>query len=92
MHARIGMAGVVGASSRLDAELTAVRQDKGTTSRGHNKMLLKLCRLPAIAPHLIGRQVYGSSLYQGALPGELLDIDDHSGYVALYQLDAGSQG
>ena len=44
------------------------------------------------APHLIGCQVYGSSLYQGALPGELLDIDDHSGYVALYQLDAGSQG
>ena len=44
------------------------------------------------APHLIGCQVYGNSLYQGAPPGELVDIDDHSGYVALYQLDAGSQG
>ena len=29
-HARINMVGVVGDSSRLDAEFTAVRQDKGT--------------------------------------------------------------
>ena len=40
------------------------------------------------APHLIGRQVYGSSLYQGAPPDELVDIDDRSGCVPLYQLDA----
>ena len=32
-HTRISIAGVGGISSRLDAEFTAVRQDKGTASR-----------------------------------------------------------
>lgn len=50
--AHIGNAGVVGTSSRLDSEFTAVRQDKGATSRGHNKMLVKLHRVPAIARHV----------------------------------------
>ena len=38
--ARIGSAGVVGASSRLDAVFTAVLQDKGAASRGHRKLVL----------------------------------------------------
>ena len=52
--ARIGNAGVVGTSSRPDAEFTAVRQEKGATSRGHNKKLVKLHRLLSIAPHVHG--------------------------------------
>ena len=38
--AHIGSAGVVGASSRLDAVFMAVLQDKGTASRGHRKLVL----------------------------------------------------
>ena len=50
--AHIGIAGVVGASSRLDAEFSAVRQDKGTPSRGHRELVLvKSHRVPTIAPH-----------------------------------------
>ena len=52
--ARIGNASVVGTSSWLDDVFTTVLQDKGTASWGHNKMLVKLRRLPAIVPHLHG--------------------------------------
>ena len=43
--ARIGNAGVVGASSRLDAVFTAVFQDKGVASRGHRELVLVKSRL-----------------------------------------------
>ena len=35
--ARIGIAGVVGASSQLDAEVTTVCEDKDSASRDHGK-------------------------------------------------------
>ena len=38
--ARIGNAGVVGASSLLDAVFTVVLQDKGAASWGHRKLVL----------------------------------------------------
>ncbi len=50
--AHTSIASVVGASSRLDADFTAVRQDKGTPSRGHRELVLvKSHRLPTIASH-----------------------------------------
>jgi hypothetical protein len=98
-RAHIGVAGVVGTSSRLDAEYAAVRQDKGRRLTGPWKggviesaspwvgstpksdlyagdaMDLYAKNLSAVigAPHLIGRQVYGSPLYQGTSPGELVE-------------------
>ena len=61
--ARIGNAGVVGTSSRLDAEFTAVRQDKGTASRGHRELVLvKSRRLLAITPRLHGLRVANSTM------------------------------
>ena len=36
-HARIDMAGVVGASSRLDAKVTAVCEDKDSASRDRGR-------------------------------------------------------
>ena len=61
--ARIGNAGVVGASSRLDAVFTAVLQDKGTASRGHRELVLvKSRRLLAITPRLHGLRVANSTM------------------------------
>jgi len=63
MLARIGNAGVVGASSRLDAVFTAVLQDKGTASRGHRELVLvKSRRLLAITPRLHGLRVANSTM------------------------------
>ena len=62
-HARIGMVGVVGDSSWLDAEFTAVRQDKGTASRGHRELaLVKSRRLIAIMLRLHGLRVKNSTM------------------------------
>ena len=61
--AHISNTGVVGTSSRLDAEFTAVRQDKGTASRGHRELaLVKLRRLLAITPRLHGLHVANSTM------------------------------
>ena len=61
--ARIGNIGVIGTSSRLDAEFTAVRQDKGTASRGHRELaLVKSRRLIAIMLRLHGLRVKNSTM------------------------------
>lgn len=44
--ARIGSAGVVGASSQLDAVFMVVLQDKGTASQGHRKLVFGKVTLP----------------------------------------------
>ena len=66
--ARIGSAGVVGASSRLDAVFTAVLQDKGTASQGHQKLVLaKSHCLLAITPHLHGLRVVETVMWHHLL-------------------------
>ena len=61
--ARIGNIGVIGTSSRLDAEFTAVRQDKGTASRGHRELaLVKSHRPLAITLRLHGLRVANSTM------------------------------
>ena len=66
--ARIGNADVVGASSRLDAVFTAVLQDKGTASRGHQKLVLaKSHCLLAIMPHLHGLRVVETVMWHHLL-------------------------
>ena len=61
--ARIGNAGVVGASSRLDVVFTTVLQDKGTASQGHRELVLvKSRRLLAITPRLHGLRVANSTM------------------------------
>ena len=56
--AHSGIAGVVGASSWLDVEFTAVLQDKRTPSRGHRELVLAKSRcLLAVTPHLHGIRV-----------------------------------
>ena len=66
--AHIGSAGVVGASSRLDAVFKAVLQDKGTASRGHRKLVLAKSRcLLAITPHLHGLRVVETVMWHHLL-------------------------
>ena len=61
--ARISISGVVGTSSLLDAEFTAVHQDKGAASWGHQKLVLaKSRRLLAIMPRLHGLRVANSTM------------------------------
>ena len=93
------MAGVVGTSSRLDAEYSVVRPDKGhrltgpwkgdvvesaspwdgATSKGDlyaddtKDMCANGLSAEMGAPHLIGRQVYGSLFLLRAPPGELAE-------------------
>ena len=66
--ARIGSAGVVGASARLDAVFMAVLQDKGTASRGHQELVLvKSRRLLAITPRLHGLRVVETVMWHHLL-------------------------
>ena len=66
--AHISNTGVVGTSSRLDAEFTAVRQDKGTASRGHRELaLVKSRRLLAITPRLHGLRVVETVMWHHLL-------------------------
>ena len=66
--ARISSVGVVGASSRLDAVFTAVLKDKGTASRGHQKLVLaKSHCLLAITPHLHGLRVVETVMWHHLL-------------------------
>ena len=66
--ARIGSAGLGGASSRLDAVFMAVLQDKGTASRGHQKLVLaKSHCLQAITPHLHGLRVVETVMWHHLL-------------------------
>ena len=68
MLARIGNAGVVGASSLLDAVFTVVLQDKGAASRGHRKLVLaKQHRLFAITPNLHGLRVVETVMWHHLL-------------------------
>ena len=61
--ARIGSAGVVGASSRLDAVFTAVLQDKPTATQGYRELVLaKSHCLLAITPRLHGLRVANSTM------------------------------
>ena len=61
--ALISNTGMVGTSSQLDVEFTAVRQDKGTTSRGHRELALVKSRcLLAITPRLHGLRVANSTM------------------------------
>ena len=66
--ARIDNAGVVGASSLLDAVFTVVLQDKGAASRGHRKLVLAKSRcLLAITPHLHGLRVMETVMWHHLL-------------------------
>ena len=66
--AHIGNAGVVGASSLLDAVFTVVLQVKGATTRGHRKLVLAKSRcLLAVTPRLHGLRVVESVVWHHLL-------------------------